>query len=95
MPKVMFYGFLCSLTWGEYAHPRNTRLQLWSVNGPMATASINPDVQLPDGYIAIKNYRENTGVLEALLEAGVIEDTGKRVQAGYELAHLCHILVRE
>jgi len=91
----MFYGWPCTVTWGEYGHPHNPRLQLWSADGPIVTTSINSDVQLPEGYIAIKNYRENTGVLEALVEAGVIEDTGKRVQVGYEMAHLCRILIRE
>ncbi len=95
MITVRFMGKNCTLEWGQYARPRNPRLQLWASDGPMATASINPDVQLPDGSIAIKDFRENAGVLGALVKAGIVEDTGEVVRAGYELAHVCRILTRE
>lgn len=39
---------------------------------PYCTAtSTVPNLQ--DGYVAIKNYSENTGILEKLIELGVIE----------------------
>lgn len=95
MKTVRFMGQTCTFEWGQYAKPRNPRLQLWASDGPMATASINPDVQLPDGFIAIKDFRENVGVLAALVNAGIVEDTGELVRAGYELAHVCRILTRE
>jgi hypothetical protein len=40
------------------------------------------------------NWRENTGVLAALVEAGIVEDTGEMVRVGYEWANLCRILTR-
>jgi len=95
MKTVRFMGQHCTLKWGEYAKLQNPRLQLWASDAPMATASINPDVQLPDGLSAIKDFRENAGVLAALVKAGVVEDTGELVRAGYELANVCHILNRE
>jgi hypothetical protein len=71
MITVRFMGQRCTLEWGQYASPRNPRLQLWTMEGPMATASINPEVPLPDGFIAIKDWRENAGVLAALVEANL------------------------
>jgi len=95
MNPVFFMGERCTLEWGWYAKPRNRRLQLWASDGPMATASINPDVQLVPSLIAIKDFRENAGVLSALIAAGVVEDTGEYVRAGYELANVCRLLAIE
>ena len=92
MKTVYFMGEPCTLEWSWYAKPRNQRLQLWASDGPMATVSINPDVQLVPGLIAIKDFRENAGVLAALIAEGVVEDTGRYVRAGYELANICRIL---
>lgn len=95
MKTVRFMGQTCTLEWAQYAGSRNPCLQLWTSDGPMATASITPDVQLPDGLIAIKDFRANAGILAALVNAGIVEDTGKFVRAGYELANVCRILTHE
>jgi len=95
MKTVRFLNQRCTLEWGQYANPRNPRLQLWASDGPMATASINPDVQLLDGLIAVKNWGENNSMLTAPVKAGIVEDTGELVPAGYELANICRILTRE
>lgn len=36
----------------------------------------------PEGYAYIKNYAENEGILEALIEAGALELTGEVVPVG-------------
>ncbi len=95
MTTIHFLGEECTLEWGWYAKPRNRRLQLWASDGPMATASLNPATSLPDGFIAIKDYRENAGILAALVAAGAVEDTGDLVPVGYEMANLCVILARK
>ncbi len=95
MNTVRFMGEVCTLEWGWYANPPNRRLQLWASDGPMATASINPDVQLGEGLIAIKDYRENQGVLSALTNAGIVAETGQFVPAGYETVPVCRILLNE
>jgi hypothetical protein len=45
-------------------------------------------VNLPDEYLAknqtfIKDYSENAGILKVLEDAGVVKDTGQRVQSGF------------
>ena len=42
---------------------------------PIATATINmPDMRLPANTVFIKDYSENTGMVKALVEAGIIHD---------------------
>ena len=91
MKPVFFRDEPYTVEWSWYAKPRNRHLQLLASDGPMATASINPDVQLVPSVIAIKDFRENSGVLAALIVAGVVEDTGEYVRAGYERANGCRI----
>lgn len=46
-------------------------LQLWDSEGPLLTASTwIPGI--PEGHVAIKNYSENEGCLEQLVQAGLI-----------------------
>ncbi len=58
-----------------------------------AVASLNLAMRPPAGHIWIKDWNETTGVLPALVEARVVEDTGQRVPVGYERAALCKLLV--
>jgi len=38
---------------------------------------------LAPGEILIKDYSENEGMLDALVAAGVVSDTGRRIQSEY------------
>jgi hypothetical protein len=60
---------------------------------PVATATISPTSPLPEGHVAVKNWSENAGMLEALIAAGIVEDTGRRIPCGYTSAALCRLLV--
>lgn len=53
---------------------------------PVPTATVNvPGTSevLPEDTVILKNYSENEGLLETLMEAGMIEDTGSRVPTGF------------
>lgn len=55
----------------------------------IAVASVNVagvSENLGDGYIVLKDYSENTGMLDSLARAGVVEDTGERVAVGFAVA---------
>ncbi len=41
--------------------------------------------------VAIKTYSEGEGMLEALLEAGVVEDTGRKAWAGRMQVPICRV----
>ena len=84
---VVRNGTRCRLLRGRYAD-RLRRVALRLVEAetgePYCTATVNmPEVPLAEGEVLIKNYSENEGVLAALVAAGVVEDTGRRVDAGY------------
>src|SRR5262245_16628774 len=56
-----------------YHHPPNPAIELYDEdNLPYARPSVNPFFRLPPGIIAIKDYSENSGVLDALVAAGVV-----------------------
>jgi hypothetical protein len=77
-----------------YNHPPNPAIELYDADGlPYARPSVNPFFRLPPGIIAIKDYSENAGVLEALVTAGIVEPTGDTIPLGFADAHLCRLLI--
>ena len=60
--------------------------------GVVACATVNLDMIPPEGYLYIKNWSENEGVLPSLIEAGLVRDTGTRAPTGYVEAALVEIL---
>lgn len=90
---VKFFGEDCTVQVSEYSNGR-TALQLLCSVGPMATATVNlPNEKLGKDCVFIKNYSENEGMLEALVKAGVVRDTGKRVRTGYVEVPMCELLI--
>ena len=72
---------------GKYG---NGRIALQLVDAetgePLCTATTNlVDHRLGDGCVFLKGWSENEGVPQSLVDAGVVEYTGRAVQAGY-----CH-----
>jgi hypothetical protein len=43
--------------------------------------------------VAVKDWSENTGMLAALIAAGLVEDTGRRIPCAYTEAALCRLRV--
>lgn len=59
---------------------------------PLCYASVNvPDYPLKEGEVTIKNWSENRGVLEALIEAGVVEEPHGVAYSGYVQADVCRL----
>lgn len=82
------------LQWGKYGNGQ-TALQLFDPSGePLCTASVClvNDQQAPN-QIFIKDWSENEGVLQSLIDAGILSDTGFRIPTGYVEAAVCSILV--
>lgn len=90
---VRFMGYQATVQLGRYAKPANPRLQLWCADGPLCTASVNIDASLPEGMIAIKDYAENSGVLDALIDAGIVSEPLMAWGLGYVEAHICRLLI--
>lgn len=72
--KVKFRQWDCITKIGWYGNG-NLAIQLFDVEdgSPVAIATTNTGKVLPDNQVAIKDWTENQGMLEALEEAGVID----------------------
>lgn len=90
--------------WGErvactpqFSYYGNGRLALILVDPftgeRVATASVNvPEVDLEDNEIAIKDYSENQGVLDALVDAGMVALTDRAVASGFVTLPIVRLL---
>ena len=68
----------------------NIALGIYNMSdGPICTVTVNPGMALPDDLIAIKNYSENSGVLESLIELGFIEDVVGTLPQGFVEIPIC------
>jgi hypothetical protein len=79
----------CRLEVGKYANQR-VALQLYDANDgePVAKATVNVIDWEPEtpAHTLIKDWSENVGVLQSLVDAEIIELTGKEVACGFEFA---------
>ena len=70
----------------RYAHGGGLVVELIDVSDGMsyATASVNvAGVQLADDEFVFKTYSENEYLLDAMLEYGLVELTGRHAEAGF------------
>ena len=95
--EVTFLGVECTVKFYEYDCNGRTAIKLVdsSDGTPVLTASVNlPDSDIPDGYVAIKDYSENEGVLEGLIKAGILRKSCY-VKNGCQRYPVCQILKTE
>jgi hypothetical protein len=62
----------------------------------LATCTVNfplPEYNLPEGYVFIKSWSENEGVLECLVHEGVVAKPVATVPTGFVVAHVCKLLM--
>ena len=73
MKKVIFNGTKCDVVFGEYENGR-TAIRLTENGSPLATATFNdPEISLEDNQVLVKNWSENKGMVDSLVEAGIVE----------------------
>ena len=63
------------------------------IGQPLMTVSSNLDAPLPDDHIFVKNYSENTGILAALQEAGVLGKQVAVIKNGFADFPVCEVLI--
>ena len=94
MNKVMFMGEECTIEFQKYAEG-GIAMQLWCEDGPMGKATVCvPGFPLESNQVLIKDWSENEGMLKALVDAGIVRDTGMVAPAGYAEANVCELLVK-
>jgi hypothetical protein len=94
---VKFKQWDCSLAFGEYKNGR-TALFLTDkeTSEDVLIASVNlPDWGLRPNEIAIKNYSENEGVLDVLIEHKVVSKPKRYVNLTHVSVPICELLIRE
>jgi hypothetical protein len=94
-----YKNYTCVPRWGRYHNGQNS-LQLIDPKSAedgeqIGTASVCVDQHISEDCVCIKNYNENVGVLEALVKAGIVVDTGNTLPVGYARANVCLILKKE
>lgn len=92
--KISFKSWNCFLSLGYYGAGNRLAIQLLSdeenadkgvfYGEPIAVATVNlPEVPLKENEIIIKDYSENSGMLEALKKSGFISDTKREITSGF------------
>jgi hypothetical protein len=95
---VDFRDEKCNVFIGKYAQNKDLKsIQLKTVEdgSPMALATLNIDVPCDSDEVFIKNYSENKGILETLIEAGIISKPFAKIRlAQWEesVAYQCKLL---
>ena len=95
---VQFGGFDCDVYRTSYPAGGATALYLTDRldGGHVATATVNvpkANTALAIGAVLIKDYGENSGMMDALEDAGVVGNTGRRVPTGFTEAKVARMLL--
>jgi hypothetical protein len=93
---VKFLGYDCVVELQKYRDNDRTAIKLTDMEdgAPVAIATVNiPDYPLKEDEVLIKDYSENTGIMKVLLDAKVIEFTGKYVESGFTSIPVCKLLI--
>ena len=95
MKTIRFMQWDCRVRFNRYT--RNDRLAIQLIteqDEPLLMATVNvPCFPLGDDEVLVKNCDENKGVLECLTTAGVIAPTGKTMQVGHAIVHVCRFMM--
>jgi hypothetical protein len=93
-PRVSFGGFDCDIEFRQYPNGRTAlTLAPRGDRESMFVATVNvPEVPLGPNEVLVKDYSENTGMLEALERAGVVRATGRTVTQGFVAIPVCELL---
>ena len=79
-----------------YSNGRLAILMLDEKDGlPVAMPTFNcPDVELNQGEVVIKDYAENSGMLDFLISNGLVIDTGRTPEGYHSKTHIVKITDR-
>lgn len=88
-------GDVCEVHFSKYTGNDRVAIILTDkdTGEPYATASVNlVNQELAPDEVAIKNYSEGEGMLNDLVDAGIVEDTGREVGSGYVMVPIARLL---
>lgn len=92
-PKTVKFGpFTAQIDYREYENGR-LAISLVDDEGLVATATVNiPEVRLGSREVLIKDWSENAGMLAALIKAGIVRDTGRRISSEFVVAPVVEVI---
>lgn len=90
--RVKFLGIECSVKFSEYPNGQ-TKIQLYDLldGAPYCTATAPSPEPLMEEEVAIKNWSENEGILDALVAAEIIYAPHHQIRTGYANLQICNI----
>lgn len=89
---VEFSDYTCAIRMEKYLSGANSIILVDVVdNFPVANCCVNLP-GLADDEVAIKNYSENEGILDALLEAKVISEPVRFERSGFVNIPICKLI---
>lgn len=81
------------LVWSTYQFGQGTALTIKDEDGEsIAIASVNIG-SMPAGCIAVKNYSENEGILDWLIENKIVDKPSCIILSGFVCIPVCKLLV--
>jgi len=91
---VKFKRWICFAEMGTYPNDRKAIELINAKNGEsVLVATINiPEISICEDEVIIKNYSENEGILEALIQSKVISRPVRTIQTGFITAPICKLL---
>lgn len=93
-PSFSEETYKLSVIFDKYTSGQNAIMLYDMSDGfPFMTASAAlTNVELESDDVAIKNYSENEGILETLIEAGIVSQPHSYIPSGYANFPICKIL---
>jgi hypothetical protein len=93
MKAMRYKDWDCNVQVTRYTNGQAALVLVGREGGELiAKASTCCNIDLKEDETAIKVWTENEGMLEALVSAGVVVDTGARVECGWSEAPIVKIL---
>lgn len=94
--KINFNQWECEVLIKKYPLNNRTAIELVDAedNSPVAVATVNfPDEPLNNDEVLIKDYSENEGMYQALVDAKVISEAIEFIQRGFVQVPKCKLLI--
>jgi hypothetical protein len=93
--KTPYGDYQLNLSFGKYNNGQTAIKLTDSTDGmPFATATVCvEDHLLKEGEVAIKDYSENAGILNSLIDADIVEHPHAFVQSGWVKIPICKLKI--
>lgn len=90
MRSITHAGARVNVQLAEYENGRTAIRLLTQDGGAYATASVNLiDEPIQEGEVAVKNWSENEGILEALIEGGIVFPPHRQIRSSFVDVSVC------